>query len=82
MAGKSSKSIQPREEEKIWEGHVCGECAKCEPIYKHHTLTVKDRKPTLGKCPEVKNRCVLLSEIACRYFAKGGLSINSVKNNK
>jgi len=44
--------------------HVCGECKRCTPVTEQHTLTVKDRKPTLGRCPEHKY-CVLLSQQAC-----------------
>ncbi len=44
--------------------HVCGECKRCTPVTKFNTLTVKDRKPTLGRCPE--STCsVLLSQRAC-----------------
>ncbi len=44
--------------------HVCGECKRCTPVTTFHTLTVKDRKPTLGRCPE--STCsVLLSQRAC-----------------
>ena len=44
--------------------HTCGECKRCTPVTAFHTLTVKDRKPTLGRCPEEKF-CVLLSQRAC-----------------
>lgn len=44
--------------------HTCGECKRCTPVTKFNTLTVKDRKPTLGRCPE--STCsVLLSQRAC-----------------
>jgi heterodisulfide reductase subunit A-like polyferredoxin len=33
---------------KEYEKHVCGECKRCTPVTKFNTLTVKDRKPTLG----------------------------------
>ena len=47
--------------------HVCGECKRCTPVTAQHTLTVKDRKPTLGRCPE--STCsVLLSQRACPKF--------------
>lgn len=45
----------------------CGECALCEPVTKFHTLSVTG-KPTLGKCPYIKDRCVLLSEQSCGYY--------------
>ena len=49
---------------KEYEDHVCGECKRCTPVTKFSTLTVKDRKPTLGRCPE--STCsVLLSQRAC-----------------
>lgn len=45
--------------------HTCGECKRCTPVMTFHTLTVKDRKPTLGRCPE-EEFCVLLSQRACK----------------
>lgn len=50
---------------KEYEKHVCGECKRCTPVTTSHTLTVKDRKPTLGRCPE-EEFCVLLSQRACQ----------------
>ena len=50
---------------KEYEKHVCGECKRCTPVTAQHTLTVKDRKPTLGRCPEC-TCCVLLSQRACK----------------
>ena len=52
---------------KDYEKHVCRECARCTPVTAFHTLTVKDRQPTLGRCPEEKY-CVLLSQLACKKF--------------
>ena len=52
---------------KDYEKHVCRECAHCTPKTESHTLTVKDRQPTLGRCPEEKY-CVLLSQRACKKF--------------
>lgn len=53
--------------DKEYEKHVCGECKRCTPVTKFNTLTVKDRKPTLGRCPE--STCsVLLSQRACPKF--------------
>lgn len=52
---------------KAYEKHVCGECARCTPETAFHTLTVKDCRPTLGRCPEQKY-CVLLSQRACKKF--------------
>jgi len=50
---------------KEYEKHVCGECKRCTPVKKFSTLTVKDRRPTLGRCPE--STCsVLLSQRACK----------------
>ena len=48
--------------------HTCGECAHCTPVTTFHTLTVKDRLPTLGRCPEHKY-CVLLSQQAEQCFS-------------
>jgi hypothetical protein len=53
---------------KEYEKHVCGECAHCTPVTAFHTLTVKDRKPTLGRCPEF-TFCVLLSQQAGKCFS-------------
>lgn len=53
---------------KEYEKHVCGECGRCTPVTASHTLTVKDRRPTLGRCPE-HTRCVLLSERAGKCFS-------------
>ena len=51
--------------------HLCGECVNCTPIYDFHTLTVKDRKPTMGTCPYwTSSRCVLLSQRACKKHYK------------
>ena len=50
---------------KEYEKHVCGECKRCTPVTKFNTLTVKDRRPTLGRCPEY-TYCVLLSQRACK----------------
>ena len=48
--------------------HICGECTRCTPVMKFHTLTIKDRQPTLGRCPECEF-CVLLSQQACPKFS-------------
>lgn len=55
-------------EPKIWEGKKCGECGNVTEVTRFHTLTIKDRKPTLGKCPFYKDGvfCVLLSSPACK----------------
>lgn len=53
---------------KEYQKHTCGECARCTPVMKFHTLTVKDRQPTLGRCPEF-TYCVLLSQPAGRCFS-------------
>ena len=57
---------------------LCGECAMCEPYYKQSTLTVYGGEPTLGKCPEITDRKVLLSEKGCRKWKKG---INNISIN-
>lgn len=51
--------------DKEYEKHICGECKRCTPVTTFHTLTVKDRRPTLGRCPELTH-CVLLSQRACQ----------------
>lgn len=63
----NGKTAGDTKDGKDYERHVCGECAKCTPETAFHTLTVKDRKPTMGRCPEEKY-CVLLSQRACREF--------------
>lgn len=44
--------------------YCCRDCRLCEPTYKQNTLTVKDGRPTLGKCP-YETYSVLLSQKAC-----------------
>ena len=48
------------------ERKTCGQCRCCTPVRAHHTLTVKDRKPTMGRCPYNGKYCVLLSQTACK----------------
>ena len=55
------------QDSKEYEKHTCGECARCTPVTLFHTLTVKDRQPTLGRCPE-HIFCVLLSQPADKCF--------------
>ena len=60
----TTTAAQNSGKDKEYEKHVCGECKRCTPVTKFNTLTVKDRKPTLGRCPE--STCsVLLSQRAC-----------------
>lgn len=47
------------------DGKTCGMCRLCKPVRKFHTLTVKDRRPTLGRCP-YRKYSVLLSQPACK----------------
>ena len=67
--GKTSNKTATADskDSKEYEKHVCRECARCTPVTTFHTLTVKDRQPTLGRCPEEKY-CVLLSQRACKKF--------------
>jgi len=60
----TTTAAQNSGKDKEYEKHVCGECKRCTPVTKFSTLTVKDRKPTLGRCPE-STYCVLLSQRAC-----------------
>lgn len=61
----TTPAAQNSGKDKEYEKHVCGECKRCTPVTKFSTLTVKDRKPTLGRCPE--STCsVLLSQRACQ----------------
>ena len=46
---------------------TCGECRSCTPVTTFFTLSVEG-KPTLGKCPHVADRKVLLSEKSCSNF--------------
>lgn len=50
--------------------HRCGDCRHVVPVYRHNTLTVKDKKPTLGECPFwTSSRSVLLSQFSpCEHF--------------
>ena len=61
---RTTTTAQNSGKDKEYEKHVCGECKRCTPVTTFHTLTVKDRKPTLGRCPEY-TYCVLLSQRAC-----------------
>lgn len=61
---RTTTAAQSGSKDKEYEKHVCGECKRCTPVTKFSTLTVKDRKPTLGRCPE-QTCCVLLSQRAC-----------------
>lgn len=65
MAKKSTKSTI-RDDDKPWEGRCCRECEHCNPYWRFETLTVRDRQPTMGVCPYIENRKVLLSEKACK----------------
>ena len=67
---KNNRTATPAQNSgsKEYEKHTCGECKHCTPVTKFNTLTVKDRKPTLGRCPE-KEFCVLLSQRAERCFS-------------
>ena len=61
---RTTTAVQNSGNDKEYLNHVCGECKRCTPVTKFNTLTVKDRKPTLGRCPE--STCsVLLSQRAC-----------------
>lgn len=64
----TTTAAQDSGKDKEYEKHVCGECKRCTPVTAFHTLTVKDRKPTLGRCPEHKY-CVLLSQQAEQCFS-------------
>ena len=44
----------------------CGDCRHAQVVLDCHTLTVKDRLPTLARCPFDGSRKRLLSEIACK----------------
>ncbi len=60
----TTTATQNSGKDKEYEKHLCGECKRCIPVTTFHTLTVKDRNPTLGRCPE-QTYCVLLSQRAC-----------------
>lgn len=61
---KTTTAAQNSGKDKEYEKHTCGECKRCTSVTTFHTLTVKDRLPTLGRCPE-HTYCVLLSQRAC-----------------
>ena len=52
------------------ETHLCGECANAKRVYEFHTLSVHGQQPTLADCPFMKNRRVILSELACEAHFK------------
>ena len=60
--------MKPRK--KVREMHRCGDCVHCKPVTDFHTLTVHERKPTLGICPYwTESRCTLLSwKSYCEHF--------------
>ena len=64
-----AKTNGKTEDSDEWKKHFCGECAKCEPYMRFETLTVKDRQPTMGLCPDCEFK-VLLSERACNKFKR------------
>lgn len=68
-----AKTRNKTEESGEWKSRFCGECSRCEPYMKFETLTVKDRKPTMGTCPEREFK-VLLSERACKRFKRKKVS--------
>ena len=53
---------------KVEEYPPCGLCGHCEYVMEPFNLLSLKGEPTLGKCPYVPNRCVLLSERGCRHF--------------
>ena len=57
-----------KKEEVVKRRFTCGECVHCKPVGEFHTPTVKDGKPTLGDCPFMERRRVLLSEDSCKHF--------------
>jgi len=61
---RTTTHAQNSGKDKEYLNHTCGECKRCTPVTKFNTLTVKDRKPTLGRCHE-HTACVLLSQRAC-----------------
>lgn len=63
-----AKTSNKTEESDEWKKHFCGECARCEPYMRFETLTVKEKKPTMGTCPKNTERKVLLSEKACKEY--------------
>ena len=68
MPPKRPSPTKRKPERKPWEGRCCRECGNVSEVTRFHTLSVKDRKPTLGKCPFYMGGkfCVLLSSPACK----------------
>ena len=65
MARRSVRRREP------WEDETCGTCVWCTPYLAFHTLTVRDRKPTMGTCPNwTQSKCVLLSQRACAEWGR------------
>lgn len=67
MAPRRPAKTARQEAAPAWAGRKCGECRQVRICHKFHTLSVF-HKPTLGRCPLVANRCVLLSGDACKDF--------------
>lgn len=44
--------------------YYCRDCQCAVPVMDFHTLSIKG-EPTMAQCPNVRGRCVLLSEMAC-----------------
>ena len=64
-----AKKIIYEKENTEYLNHCCRECRLCQPVMDFNTLTVKDKKPTLGRCPR-EEYCVLLSQRACKNYNK------------
>ena len=67
MSYRRKPPVRDRQEKERHIG-LCGECAECTPYMAFHTLTVHGRKPTMGICPYVTGRKVLLSEKGCQHW--------------
>lgn len=67
MSYKSKPIVRDKPKKEKYIG-LCGECEHCTPYMAFHTLTVHGKKPTMGTCPYVLNRKVLLSEKGCQQW--------------
>ena len=49
--------------------YYCRDCKNVKEVLDFSTLSIHERKPTLGQCPYwTKSRCVILSQKCCANF--------------
>ena len=60
--------VKKTDDKRPKEIHYCKECDHCREVWKPHKLLSLKGEPTLGDCPFVKGRRVLLTERSCVNF--------------